>query len=38
MKVRLVASALPFLWLAFVVFPQSLARLDAIGMPFLGVR
>jgi len=38
MKVRLVASALPFLWLVIAVFSQSLARLDAVGMPFWGVR
>jgi hypothetical protein len=38
MKVRLVASALPSLWLVIAVFSQSLARLDAVGMPFLGVR
>jgi hypothetical protein len=38
MKVRLVASASPLLWLVISVFSQSLARLDVIGMPFLGVR
>jgi hypothetical protein len=38
MKVRLVASASPPLWLLIAVFSQSLGRLDAVGMPFLGVR
>jgi hypothetical protein len=38
MKVRLAASASPSLWLVIAVFSPSLARLDAIGMPFLGVR
>ena len=38
MKVRLVASASPSLWLVIAVFSQSLARLDAVGMPFFGVR
>jgi hypothetical protein len=38
MKVRLVASASPSLWLVIAVFSRSLHRLDAVGMPFLGVR
>jgi hypothetical protein len=38
MKVRSIASALPFLWLVIAVFAQSLARLDAVGMPFLEAR
>ena len=38
MTVRLLASALASLWLVIAVFSQSLARLDAVGMPFLGVR
>jgi hypothetical protein len=38
MKVRLVASASPPLWLVIAVFSQSLGRLDVVGMPFSGVR
>ena len=38
MKVRLVASASPSLWLVIAVFSQCLARLDVVGMPFLEAR
>jgi hypothetical protein len=36
MKVQSIASALPSLWVVVAVFSQSLARLYAVGMPFLG--
>ena len=38
MRIQLIAPALPSLWLVIAVFSQSLARLHALGMPFLGVR
>jgi hypothetical protein len=34
MKLQTISSALPSLWLVIAVFSQSLARLNAVGMPF----
>jgi hypothetical protein len=38
MKVQTIVSALPSLWLAVAVCAPSLRSLDAVGLPFLGVR
>jgi hypothetical protein len=38
MTVQSIASALPSLWLVVAVCEPSLRGLDAVGLPFLGVR
>jgi hypothetical protein len=38
MKISSIASTLSSLWLVIAVFSPSLRGLDAVGMPFLGVR
>jgi hypothetical protein len=38
MRVQSIASALPSLWLAVAVCAPSLRGLDAVGLPFFGVR
>jgi hypothetical protein len=38
MKVESIASALSSLWLVVAVCAQSLRGLDAVGLPYLGVR